>query len=86
MQINKNETRTSYRLSDVVEDEILKAGGSLGHNAGKTEITRSHVILGEMIGEGAFGDVYKAKAIGITKEAFTTVAVKILKGNVRFNT
>ena len=79
-QVEKTQKSPPGLLSDVVKDEILEAGGSLARNAGKMEIIRSHVVLGEIIGEGAFGDVYKATAHGITKDPVTTVAVKILKG------
>ncbi|XP_072049863.1 uncharacterized protein [Amphiura filiformis] len=66
-------------LSDVAEKEIQEAGGTLARQQGSTEISRSHVIMQERIGEGAFGDVYKAQAYGVTSKPITTVAVKILK-------
>ncbi|XP_072049532.1 uncharacterized protein [Amphiura filiformis] len=66
-------------LSTQIEAEIAAAGGSLGHLQGTTEIARSHVRMGGLIGEGAFAEVYKAEAYGITKAAITTVAVKVFK-------
>lgn len=39
--------------------------------------------LGKVIGQGAFGRVIKAEATGIIAgEEVTTVAVKMLKGNI----
>ena len=68
-------------MSDAVEEKIRKEGGQVGCAAQEVEFPRSRVILHEHVGEGAFGDVYKADAIGITDRPITTVAVKILKGN-----
>ena len=39
------------------------------------------LVLGKLLGEGAFGMVIKAEAVGIGgKSGPTTVAVKMLKG------
>ena len=64
-----------------MEEKIRKEGGQVGRSAQQVEFPRSRVIMHELVGEGAFGDVYKADAIGITNRPNTTVAVKILKGN-----
>lgn len=51
------------------------------------EIPRNLLMLGKSLGEGAFGKVVKADAIGILKPGVnTTVAVKMLKGNKMRNT
>ena len=52
----------------------------MGVRKGTTEIARSHVILQEPVGEGAFGEVFKAQAYGIVNTSVTTVAVKVMKG------
>lgn len=44
------------------------------------EFPRERLVLGSMLGEGAFGQVFKAEAYGIKEdEARTVVAVKMLK-------
>lgn len=48
------------------------------------EIERENLILGETLGEGAFGVVVKAEALNLPSlksNAVSTVAVKMLKGN-----
>ena len=46
------------------------------------EIPRAMLSLGKSLGEGAFGKVVKAEAIGLLKPGVTSiVAVKMLKGN-----
>ena len=45
------------------------------------EIDRSHLVLSEILGEGAFGRVVRAEAIGLNgMPNMLTVAVKMLKG------
>lgn len=45
------------------------------------ELPRSKLIMGESLGEGAFGKVVKAEVQGINRpDLTTTVAVKMLKG------
>lgn len=45
------------------------------------EIDRSHLVLSDILGEGAFGRVLKAEAPGLNDSSNTaTVAVKMLKG------
>ena len=45
------------------------------------EIERNQLVLSDVLGEGAFGRVMKAKAIGLNNMPDTlTVAVKMLKG------
>ena len=47
------------------------------------EIERENLILGETLGEGAFGVVVKAEALNLPfskSSAVSTVAVKMLKG------
>ena len=47
----------------------------------ETELDRESLAIGEMLGEGAFGVVVKAEALGLahkTEKQF--VAVKMLKG------
>ena len=45
------------------------------------EIERNQLVLSDVLGEGAFGRVIKAKAIGLNNMPDTlTVAVKMLKG------
>ena len=45
------------------------------------EFPRSQLFLGEKLGEGAFGKVFKGEAKGLVKTGVTTdVAVKMLKG------
>lgn len=49
------------------------------------EVPRSVLTLGKSLGEGAFGKVVKAEAVGLLKSNTTSiVAVKMLKGNLRF--
>lgn len=51
----------------------------------KWEFPRMYLQLGKSLGEGAFGKVVKAEAYGIITENVTsTVAVKMLKGNMWF--
>lgn len=46
------------------------------------EFPRSQLFLGEKLGEGAFGAVFKAEAKGLVKTGVVTdVAVKMLKGS-----
>ena len=45
------------------------------------EIDRNLLVLSDILGEGAFGRVVKAEAIGLNNTSNTvTVAVKMLKG------
>ena len=45
------------------------------------EIDRNLLVLSDILGEGAFGRVVKAEAIGLNNMSNTvTVAVKMLKG------
>lgn len=45
------------------------------------EIEKNQLVLSDVLGEGAFGRVIKAKAIGLNNMPDTlTVAVKMLKG------
>lgn len=45
------------------------------------EIPRDILCLGKSLGEGAFGKVIKAEAVGLLKPGYSTVvAVKMLKG------
>lgn len=44
------------------------------------EFPREKLKLGDVLGEGAFGQVVKANADGMTGGSTTTVAVKMLKG------
>lgn len=48
------------------------------------EIEKEDLVLGETLGEGAFGVVVKAEALSLpSKPGFlSTVAVKMLKGNI----
>jgi hypothetical protein len=46
------------------------------------EIPRAMLCLGKSLGEGAFGKVVKAEAVGLLKPGMSSiVAVKMLKGN-----
>ncbi len=48
------------------------------------EFTRNSLTVGKPLGEGAFGQVMKGEAFGITNgKTSTTVAVKMLKGKKR---
>ena len=48
---------------------------------GETEISRDALVIGETLGEGAFGIVVKAEALGLShKTEKRYVAVKMLKG------
>ena len=45
------------------------------------EVDRSHLVMSEILGEGAFGRVVRAEAIGLNgMPNMLTVAVKMLKG------
>ena len=45
------------------------------------EFPRENLVLGETLGEGAFGKVVKAEAVGVIQQGITSiVAVKMLKG------
>lgn len=49
---------------------------------GETELNREDLVIGETLGEGAFGVVLKAEALGLShKTEKRFVAVKMLKGN-----
>ncbi len=50
------------------------------------EINANDLVLGETLGEGAFGIVVKAQAVSLPTKpnAVSTVAVKMLKGIIRF--
>ncbi|XP_071146062.1 fibroblast growth factor receptor 2-like isoform X2 [Mytilus edulis] len=43
------------------------------------EFRREQLSLGEPLGEGAFGKVFKAEAVGLNKAPTTAIAVKMLK-------
>lgn len=48
----------------------------------KWEFPRKNLVLGKTLGEGEFGKVVKATAFRLKgKAGYTTVAVKMLKGN-----
>lgn len=48
----------------------------------KWEFPRKNLVLGKTLGEGEFGKVVKATAFRLKGRAgYTTVAVKMLKGN-----
>lgn len=47
------------------------------------EFSRENLILGQKLGEGAFGKVIKAEAYGILQtNVSTVVAIKMLKGSI----
>ena len=48
------------------------------------EIEKEDLVLGETLGEGAFGVVVKAEALSLPSKpgCISTVAVKMLKGNI----
>ncbi|XP_076089219.1 fibroblast growth factor receptor 2-like [Mytilus galloprovincialis] len=43
------------------------------------EFRREQLSLGEPLGEGAFGKVFKAETVGLNKAPTTAIAVKMLK-------
>ena len=52
---------------------------------GETELSRDSLVIGETLGEGAFGTVVKAEALGLShKTEKRFVAVKMLKGTFCF--
>lgn len=49
----------------------------------KWELRRENLKMGERLGEGAFGKVVEAEALGIPEQVISsTVAVKMLKGKL----
>lgn len=49
------------------------------------EFPRGNLVLSEILGEGAFGKVVKAEAMGVIQQGISTVvAVKMLKGKLEF--
>lgn len=73
VKIEKQKTRTS-KLDTLTSEYELPLDSDW-------EFSRSELILGETLGEGAFGKVVRAEATGILQQGITTVvAVKMLKG------
>ncbi|XP_073993854.1 fibroblast growth factor receptor homolog 1-like isoform X2 [Rhodnius prolixus] len=72
VKIEKQKTRTS-KLDTLTSEYELPLDSDW-------EFSRSELILGETLGEGAFGKVVRAEATGILQQGITTVvAVKMLK-------
>jgi len=65
---------------------IILILSDLGQNCMFKILLCCRLSLGKLLGEGAFGIVVQAEAMGIcVKNVHTTVAVKMLKGNERKN-
>lgn len=74
----------AFYNSTAVEDDTLMDGSNnnllLNNMLKSIEFTEDRLELGRVIGQGAYGVVVKAEAIGIEKSIkITTVAVKMLK-------
>ena len=74
----------AFYNSTAVEDDALMDGSNnnllLNNMLKSIEFTEDRLELGRVIGQGAYGVVVKAEAIGIEKSIkITTVAVKMLK-------
>ena len=75
MRIEGARNRLSSELTAVSEYEIPLDK--------EWEFIRNSLTLGKPLGEGAFGQVVKGEAFGIcNRKTSTTVAVKMLKGEV----
>lgn len=78
VKIEKQKTR-SGKLDSVVSEYELPLDSMW-------EFPRDELTMGKSLGEGAFGKVVRAEALGILQQGISsTVAVKMLKGKEQKN-
>ena len=70
-------TSGTLRLHNMTQ---LQSIAKLEHPLDDWELHPSDIIMGDMLGEGAFGEVYAGFLTKHGKIQCTTVAIKILKG------